>query len=368
MRAHRLPQLLLLISLIASASAAGPAWQRSFFFDKAQANFNIADFTCPSPKFCIAAGTVEQNEGRSYPYSVITHDGGVHWTFQKPSDYPVSLFFLNDANGWMVTNRGIWATGDGGETWKRIRSGRGYVRVFFTDPRHGWVAGARRLFEETSDGGLHWAGVPDAGSVPGTPADITFEYISFGDPLHGAVLGEVAGHSTPILPDWMDPQTARYKLPADGSVFAGRTLDGGRTWTWTNVASRQTLSMAAFPAADRCWMVFGPGSPTQPDSQVVQRYWEGSKNTDVYRLAGARISDLDTASDGSLMVAAVQLGGKLANAPVPGKVRILSGGDFSTLRDEDVDYRAVAGRIMLANTSSEWFAATDTGIILRRKP
>jgi hypothetical protein len=32
-----------------------------------------------------------------------------------------------------------------------------------------------------------------------------------------------------------------------------------------------------------------------------------------------------------------------------------------------VDYRAVARNITLANTPAEWFAATDTGMILRRQ-
>ena len=64
----------------------------------------------------------------------------------------MSLFFLNETTGWMVTEVAIWSTQDAGETWKRMRSGRGYQRVFFADPLHGWLLGRKRLFEQTSDG------------------------------------------------------------------------------------------------------------------------------------------------------------------------------------------------------------------------
>jgi len=46
---------------------------------------------------------------------------------------------------------------------------------------------------------------------------------------------------------------------------------------------------------------------------------------------------------------------------------MFTGGDFASLQEEPVDYRAVARRIMLANAGSEWFAATDTGMILHRR-
>jgi hypothetical protein len=298
---------------------------------------------------------------------VITRDGGEHWASGRPSEYPVSLFFLNDTTGWMVTGRGIWNTRDAGETWKKIRSGLGYLRVFFADPLHGWLVGRRRVFEQTSDGGSRWVGVPDAAKLAALPADITFEYVNFSDPLHGTVVGEVAGPSDRSPPAWMDPEGAHYRPPPGGGVFGGRTVDGGRTWILDAVGIHQSLLAVAFPAADRAWLALAPISPTQVYAEVTERNWSAGKSTPVYRLDGARISDLDTGPNGSLVLAAVQAPGKLADTPVPGKVRIFTGNDFSTLREETVDYRAVARRIMLASAGSEWFAATDTGTILHRK-
>jgi photosystem II stability/assembly factor-like uncharacterized protein len=314
---------------------------------------------------CIAVGTVEQDNGRSHPLAVVTRDGGQHWTSGTPPEYPVSLFFLNDTAGWMVTASGILSTRDGGQTWKRMRSGRGYLRVFFTDPLHGWLVGRRRVFEDTSDGGSHWAVVPDIAAVL-PAADTTFEYVHFNDPFHGTVVGEVAGLPDRSPPVWMDPESARYQPPPAGGVFGGQTVDGGRTWTWHVAGLHQTLLTAAFPAADHGWLVFGPDSPTQVFSEVTARNWSAWESTILYRLNGARITSLGTGPDGSLAVAAVQIPGKLADTPVPGKVRIFSGSDFLTLREENVDYRAVARRIMLASAGAEWFAATDTGMILRR--
>ncbi|MGA2182716.1 MAG: YCF48-related protein [Bryobacteraceae bacterium] len=356
-----------LLVLLDAADDSGPTWQRSYFFDQAQSDFNVAGFACPSRKVCIAVGMVEQNIGRPHPWSVITRDGGEHWTPAKSPAYPVSLFFLNDTTGWVVTTRDIWNTRDAGQTWKKMRSGQGYIRVFFTDPLHGWLVGGKRVFEETSDGGSRWVGVPDAAKLAGAPSDVTFEYVHFSDPLHGTVVAEVAGRPDHSPPAWVDPEMARYRPPPSGGVSAGQTVDGGRTWTWGSVGLYQSLITAAFPAADHGWLVFAPDSPTQVYSEVTERNWSAWTSTTLFHLDGARISDMDTGPDGSLVVAAVQVPGKLAETPVPGKVRILSGDGFSTLREESVDYRAVARRIMLAHAGSEWFAATDTGMILRRK-
>jgi photosystem II stability/assembly factor-like uncharacterized protein len=310
---------------------------------------------------------VEKDKGRPDPWSVITRDGGEHWTSRKPSESPMSLFFLNDTTGWMVTARGLWNTRDAGETWKKIKSGQGCLRVFFADPLHGWLVGSGRVFEETSDGGTRWVGVPDAAKLPGSPADITLEYVHFSNPLQGTVVGEVAGRSDRSSPAWVNPDRARYPPPPDGGVIGGQTVDGGRTWTWGSVGLYQRLAATAFPTADHGWLVFGADSPTQGYSEVTERNWSAAKSTTLYRLDGARISGLDTGPDGSLVLAAVQVQGKLADTPVPGKVRIFTGDAFSTLREETVDYRAVARRIVLARAGSAWFAATDTGMILRRQ-
>jgi len=53
-------------------------------------------------------------------------------------------------------------------------------------------------------------------------------------------------------------------------------------------------------------------------------------------------------------------------SPVPQKVRILSSADLSNWSEANVDYRAVATRVMLAGAGGSVWAATDTGMILTR--
>ena len=47
--------------------------------------------------------------------AIATNDGGAHWEPMKLDEHPVSLFFLNDSLGWMVTEKGIWRTDEGGQ-------------------------------------------------------------------------------------------------------------------------------------------------------------------------------------------------------------------------------------------------------------
>jgi hypothetical protein len=65
-------------------------------------------------------------------------------------------------------------------------------------------------------------------------------------------------------------------------------------------------------------------------------------------------------------MAAVEPPGKLNSAPIPGKVKIITSGDFKTWKESDVDYKAEAGRVKLAGPDPDHlWAATDTGMILR---
>jgi len=354
------------LSFLGAAAGSGPTWQRSYFYDEADSSFNIIDIACPSERFCLAVGAIEENAGRTRPYGLITRDGGEHWNPAKPEDFPVSLFFLNETEGWMVAERGLWSTQNAGQTWKKTRSGTGYLAVAFTDPQHGWLAGSKRLFETTSDGGAHWAPVTQLTQYAGFPADLSFEYVHFHDPPDGEVVGETSGSDDRSLPDWMNPEMARYRTPARGGVFGARTSDGGRTWTPKTIDPRRRLAVAAFPGPGRDWFGFVP-PPTDLHSEITEHDWKSGESNTRYRMDDARISDVETGSDGSVVVAAVEVAGRLADTPVPAKVRILKGASLSDLRLETVDYRAVAKRIVLARAGSHWFAATDTGMILRRK-
>jgi len=199
----------------------------------------------------------------------------------------------------------------------------------------------------------------------GFPMELSFEYIHFHGPLDGEVVGEASGPEDRAPPDWMNPEMARFRTPPRGGVYAGRTSDGGRTWMLKTIDPRRRLAVAAFPGPGRDWFVFVP-PPTELHSEITERDWNSGASSALCRLEDARIGDIKTGGDASVVVAAVEVAGRLADTPVPGKVRILHGADLSELHEETVDYRAVARRIVLSNAGKRWFAATDTGIILRR--
>jgi photosystem II stability/assembly factor-like uncharacterized protein len=105
---------------------------------------------------------------------ITSTDGGRHWTYQPnlpSSGYMQSLALSASTNGlmgWLGFARGpLYMTTDGGRIWSPAnlvgtqvgQAGSGVTEVIFTDARHGWAATSTGIFR-TSDGGLHWTGVP----------------------------------------------------------------------------------------------------------------------------------------------------------------------------------------------------------------
>jgi photosystem II stability/assembly factor-like uncharacterized protein len=101
------------------------------------------------------------------------------------------LFFLNELNGWAVSNAGAKGTGfnlartrDGGATWESSvvlpgedpREGS----VYFTDENHGALLTGGKFFY-TTDGGKSWTGA--TGQVGGKP-DIEFADAKVGWAIH----------------------------------------------------------------------------------------------------------------------------------------------------------------------------------------
>ena len=85
----------------------------------------------------------------------------------------------------------------------------------------------------------------------------------------------------------------------------------------------------------------------------------------MFKQKDRRVTDAIVFSDGQGFIAAVEPAGQMASAPVPGKVRILSSANLSDWEEMNVNYRAVAGSVMLAGPDREHvWAATDTGMIL----
>ncbi|HEX2474323.1 MAG TPA: YCF48-related protein, partial [Lacipirellulaceae bacterium] len=142
------------------------------------------------------------------------------------------VFFIDQANGWAVGDRGvIWHTADGGATWREQSSGVSCRLncVFFLDARRGWAAGGEHrplgrstqgVLLQTTDGGTNWVAAQTA-TLP------LLNRIKFFDPNVGVAVGAgFAAHPSGVFVTY-DGGRDWQALPADkaGYWLAGDFLD-----------------------------------------------------------------------------------------------------------------------------------------------
>src|SRR5437868_11649575 len=132
------------------------------YYDKDNSTLELRDIQCPSATKRIAAGVIDEDKGHHKRTAIVTSDGGEHWSYVDVKELPVSLFFVNDSLGWMVTVNGIWQTEESGRTWKKLKGLKGIERIWFLDAQHGWAVGHPKVIYETTDGGKEWVKVPAA--------------------------------------------------------------------------------------------------------------------------------------------------------------------------------------------------------------
>src|SRR5262249_9738159 len=109
----------LFLMRLAAYGAEQPRWQVQFFHDVDESEFNITDLLFATDKRGVASGILT-TKGKSQPTVITTSDGGKQWKFVEVQEPPISLFFVDDSMGWMVTDRGIWRTEEGGLTWHKV--------------------------------------------------------------------------------------------------------------------------------------------------------------------------------------------------------------------------------------------------------
>jgi len=112
---------LCVVLLVATGPLAAQKWRMQYFYDKAKTELHIADLAFPSPTRGVAVGTIEENGKRQKSVAVLTSDGGKTWQLTDLPEQPVSLFFLNETLGWMVTAKGgLWETTEAGRNWRKL--------------------------------------------------------------------------------------------------------------------------------------------------------------------------------------------------------------------------------------------------------
>ena len=145
-------------------------WQMQYFYDKSESSLEIGDLQFASATRGVAVGIIDQEE--SPP---ARRRGHRRWRRPLGSGAtpgaPVSLFFLNENLGWLVTAKGIWQTTEAGRSWHKLpKSPEGVLRVYFLDAQNGFAVGIRKMAMATHDGGEHWTPLPEAATPPGDPS------------------------------------------------------------------------------------------------------------------------------------------------------------------------------------------------------
>ena len=126
---------LALAAAVATGSGQSPApkWRQQYFYDQEKSTLNIVDLQFPSATRGLAIGAIVEGSHQK-GVAVVTSDGGAHWQLVNLEEPPISLFFLNESLGWMVTTKGLWQTTEAGKNWRKLPKLPGQiVRVAFVD-------------------------------------------------------------------------------------------------------------------------------------------------------------------------------------------------------------------------------------------
>src|SRR5579863_7280110 len=202
----------------------GATWKVQLNYDQDNSSLEIIDLECPSVNECVAAGVIVDTSGgkdKAKGTVVLTSDGGAHWSYEEAHEIPLSLFFLNDTTGWMVTEKGIWQSTEAGHNWKKLKAIKGLQQVWFLNPSHGFAVGGPKVIMETNDGGKEWTRLPASDLSLYPPDLVSYESIAFSGP-RGWITGSVA------------PESANSRRGPASEILL-QTSDSGKTWRLTKL-------------------------------------------------------------------------------------------------------------------------------------
>jgi photosystem II stability/assembly factor-like uncharacterized protein len=350
--------------------AAAQHWRMQYFLDEEKSSLVLLDLKFPSAERGVAVGYLVTGRSEK-PVALLTSDGGAHWQQTALEEMPLSLFFLNENIGWLVTGKGLWVTREAGRSWTRLPKVPAQIlRVCFVDENNGWAVGAKKAVLATQDGGRHWTPVEAAAEPPGDPNFSAYNTIAFPTPRFGLV----TGWNIPPRrwqqpePDWMAPEAALDAHDIPHLTYSLFTNDGGKTWKSSSTSLfGETERIQLNPGGVGLGLVLHSASFQYP-SEVYQIDWPTGKSTTLYRDRKFSVTDVWMGPDQTAYLAGIVNAGQLRGV-IPGKVQVLSSRDYTGWTEADVDYRATANRVILAAVdSTHMWMATDTGMILTLAP
>ena len=360
------------LSLLAStaAFAQAPKWQMQYFYDEAKSELLLQDLQTPSVRRGVAIGNIQEAKGGHKPVAVVTSDGGAHWEVVKLEEVPVSLFFLNDSLGWMVTEKGLWKTDESGKEWKKLpKLPANPLRVYFANENDGWAACNKKTVLATHDGGRKWEPIKAASDPPGAPDRSAYSWVAFANRNYGIIFGfnQPAMRWGAKFPAWMDPEDALTRRETPHLLYTMVTHDAGQTWRSGSTSLFGQVTRARFSANGPGLGLIEYGDSATYPSEVYKLDWTTGKNQTIFRDKRYAITDVWLTKDGTSYLAGVELAGQVRSI-VPGNIKVFKSSDMTNWSEMAVDYRAVGRRATLsaADEQNIWLA-TDSGMILKLK-
>jgi hypothetical protein len=362
------PALALLAAAAAAVTVLGqtaPKWRVQYFYDEDKANLSLVDLQFPSATRGVAVGTIFEG-GHQKHVAVVTSDAGAHWQLNNLEEAPVSLFFLRENLGWMVTTKGLWQTTETGRNWRKLPKLPGQIiRVAFVDEKNGFAAGPKKKVFQTHDGGQTWSPVAAAAEPPGNPDYSAYTWIAFPTAKDGIVTGwNLPPRRDQTLPDWLDPEAASRRRDVPHLSYSLETHDGGATWTPKSSSLFGQVTKVRYGPGGAGLGLIEYGPSFRYAAEVYRIDPKSGKISTAYRDKKFAITDVWMA-EGAAYLAGTQVVGQVRNV-APGKVQVLRTTDFQTWEEMPIDYRAVANRVVLAipDARNMWLA-TDGGMILK---
>jgi len=352
--------------LFALPALAEEHWEIQYRYRQADSTLTINDLTFPDETHGIACGYTTDRKEKDHPLVLLTSDGGVNWTEAVVKETCLSLFFLGDSTGWMVTDTGLWTTEEAGRSWVKSKTApANLLRVWFLDHEHGFAAGRQKHVFETKDAGVTWTSLQVATDAPGDPV-----YTTYGDIAFSGNKGIISGWNIPPRrggPDWMEPARAEADKQVPHVSILLQTKTGGETWTGSNVSLfGQITRMSLSPQNVGLGLVEFKDQFDYP-SEVYRIDTVNGKNELAFRAKDRAITDIRLFPNSPRgLLAGYETSGPVYRSPIPGKLHILTSDDLDTWTEMPVDYRAVARSALLTGPDDKhvWIA-TDTGMILK---
>ena len=360
------PIFALWVLAVGVVPVAAQKWQIQYFYDRAKSSFAVSDLQFSSANRGVAVGFIRDGR-RDEPTSIITADGGLHWQTIPLKEMPVSLFFLNENLGWLVTTKGLWQTAESGRTWTKLPKLPAEIyRVYFVDEQHGWAIGPKKTAMETQDGGKTWTQLGAATAALGENTDYSaYTWIAFATPKIGLITGgNMPPWNTPELPDWVNPTATLDLRETPHFSYTLATSDGGVNWTPASRSLFGSIVRIRFAPEGKGLGLMQYSQTFRYPSEVYSLQWPGGTTRTVYRDAKFAVSDIWLAPDGTAYLAGTAVRGKLRNV-IPEKVQVLTSKDLENWTPIPVDYHAQATAVILAGSGDDLWMATDSGMILK---